>query len=118
MEYCSHVWDSAPGCYFELLDKLEKRICRTVGPLEPMGHRQKVSSLSIFYRYYFGRCLSELAQLVPFFFLKGGLLAIQIDYMIFLSVFLDNTRMSMSTVSFLAQLDSRIRAYRMLSFDL
>ena len=24
-----------------------------------------VANLSLFYRYYFGRCLSELAQLVP-----------------------------------------------------
>ena len=32
MEYCCHVWASAPSCYLELLDKLQKRICRTVGP--------------------------------------------------------------------------------------
>ena len=41
-------------------------------------------------------------------FLEGGLLVILIDCMIFLSPFLDVTRMSMSTVSFLAQLDSGI----------
>ena len=39
-----------------------------------------------------------------FLFLEGGLLVILIDCMIFLSPFLDVTRMSMSTVSFLAQL--------------
>ena len=33
MEYFCHVWVGAPRCYFELLDKLQKRICRTVGPL-------------------------------------------------------------------------------------
>ena len=27
--------------------------------------RQNVASLSLFYRYYFGRCSSELAELVP-----------------------------------------------------
>ena len=32
MEYCCHVWTSAPSCYLELLDKLQKRIYRTVGP--------------------------------------------------------------------------------------
>ena len=37
----------------------------TVGPLEPLGHCQKVVSLSILYKYYFGECLSELAELVP-----------------------------------------------------
>ena len=28
MEYCCHVWAGAPNCYLELLDKLQKRICR------------------------------------------------------------------------------------------
>ena len=70
MEYCCHVWAGAPSCYLELLDKLQKRICRTVGPslaasLEPLAHRRNVASLSLFYRYYFGRCSSELAQVVP-----------------------------------------------------
>ena len=70
MEYCCHVWAGAPSCYLDLLDKLQKRICRNVGPslaasLEPLAHRRDVASLSLFCRYYFGRCSSELAQLVP-----------------------------------------------------
>ena len=32
MEYCCHVWTGALSCYLEVLDKLQKRICRTVGP--------------------------------------------------------------------------------------
>ena len=73
MKYCCHVWAGAPSCYLELLDKLQKRICRTVGPsltasLEPLAHRGNVASLSLFCRYYFGRCSSELAQLVPLSF--------------------------------------------------
>ena len=32
MEYFSHVWDGGGSCYLEFLDKLQKRICRTVGP--------------------------------------------------------------------------------------
>ena len=117
MEYCCHVWAGAPSCYLELLDKLQKRICRAVGPslaasLEPLAHRRNVASLSLFYRYYFGRCSSELAQLVPLLILEGDLLGILHDFlifcMIFLSPFLDVTRMSMSTVSFLVQLDSGI----------
>ena len=60
MEYCCHVWAGAPSCYLELLDKLQKRICRTVGPslaasLEPLAHRRNMASLSLFYRYYFDR---------------------------------------------------------------
>ena len=76
MEYCCHVWAGAPSCYFELLDKLQKRICRIVGPLlaaslEPLAHRGNVAGLSLFYRYYFGRCSSELAQMVPVSFSRG-----------------------------------------------
>ena len=33
--------------------------------LEPLPHRRNVASLSLFYRCYFGRCSSELTQLVP-----------------------------------------------------
>ena len=43
MEYCCHVWAGAPSCYLDLLDKLQKWICRIVGPslaasLEPLAH--------------------------------------------------------------------------------
>ena len=71
MEHCCHIWTGTPSCYLELLDKLQKRICRTVGPslasfLEPLAHRRNVARLNLLYRYYFGRYSSELAQLVPF----------------------------------------------------
>ena len=76
MEYCCCVWAGTPSCYLDLLDKLQKQICRIVGPslaasLEPLAHRQNVASLSLFYRYYFGRCSSELAQLVLLLFSQG-----------------------------------------------
>ena len=76
MEYCFHVWTGAPSCYLELLDKLQKRICRTVSPsldasLETLAHRRNVASLSLFYRFSFGKSTSELAQLVPFPFSRG-----------------------------------------------
>ena len=43
MEYCCHVWAGTPRNYLELLDKLQKKICRTVGPslaayLELLAH--------------------------------------------------------------------------------
>ena len=77
MKYYCHVWAGAPSCYLELLDKLQKRICRTVVPslaasLEPLAHCRNVASLSLSYRYYFGRCSSELAQLVPLPSSRGG----------------------------------------------
>ena len=52
MQYCCHVWASAPSCYLELLDKLQKWVCMIVGPslaasLEPLVHLQNVASLSL-----------------------------------------------------------------------
>ena len=49
----------------------------TVGPslaasLEPLVRRRNVASLSLYYRYYFGRSSSELTQLVPLPFSRGG----------------------------------------------
>ena len=96
MEHCCHVWAGAPSCNLELLDKLQKWMRRTVGfsvaaSLQPFAHSRNVASLSIFYRYYFGRCSSELAQMVlP-------------DCLISPSLFLGVTRMCMSTVSFFAR---------------
>ena len=118
---CCHVFAGAPSCYLKLLDKLQKRICRTVGhslaaSLEPLAHHPNVASLSLFYSYYFGGCSSELAELVPLPFSRriSTLIdwdvhsVILIDCMIFLSPFLEVTRMSVSTVSFLAELGSAI----------
>ena len=71
MEYCCHVWAGALNCYLELFDKLQKRICRTVGTSLAAPHRRNVVSLSLSYRYYFSRCFSELAQLVLLPFSRG-----------------------------------------------
>ena len=62
MEYCCHVWAGAPSCYLEF---------SLAASLEPLAHRRNVASLSLFYRYYFGRCSSELAQLVPLPYSRG-----------------------------------------------
>ena len=103
----------APSCFLEFLDKLQKRICRTFGPslaafLEPLAHCRNVASLSLFYRYYFGRCSSELAQLVPPPYSQGRSTRYSDRLHDFLSPFLNVIRMFMSAVSFLAQLDSEI----------
>ena len=76
IEYCCHVWSGTPGCYLKLLDRLQNRICRTVGPsfaasLEPLAHCRNVASSSLFYRCYFGRSSSELVQLVPLPYSRG-----------------------------------------------
>ena len=49
---------------------------RTVGSslaasLEPLAYRRNVARLSLSYRYYFDKCFSELAQLVPLLFSRG-----------------------------------------------
>ena len=122
MEYCCHVWAGTPSCYL-LLDKLQKRICRTVDlsrttSLEPLGHLRNVTSLSLFYRYCFGRSSSELAQLVPFPFSRGRsrysnrlhdfCVTIPICYKdVYVNSFFPRTARTLE-----------FSAYRMLSFDL
>ena len=71
---CKMVLEAAKLTYAnktkESITSQKLSICRIVGPslaasLEPLAHRRNVASLSLFYRYYFGRCSSEMAQLVP-----------------------------------------------------
>ena len=67
LEYCWHAWAGARSCCLEILGKLQKRICRTVGPCfsGTLGWSSKCG------RYYFRRCSSELAQLVPLPYSRG-----------------------------------------------
>ena len=51
IEYCCHVWAGSLSCYLELLDKLQKRIYRNLGPslaacFELVPHHQNVARLS------------------------------------------------------------------------
>ena len=69
MEYCCHIWASAPSYFLELLDKLQKWICRgTLYSLQSLAHQRNMASWSLFYRYYFLKCSSEL---VPYPFSCG-----------------------------------------------
>ena len=119
MEYCCQVWSGTPNCYLELLDKLQIRICRTVG-----------SSLaaSIESSLKYGQLRSFLQVLLWQIFFKTGLTGstsffsrevylLLIDCMIFLSPFPDVKRIAMSRVSFLASQTLEFSTYRMLSFD-
>ena len=70
MEYCCHIWAGASSVVLSLLDKVQGRIVNIIDPtlavnLQPLSHRRKVSSLSLFYKYFNGRCSSELYSLVP-----------------------------------------------------
>ena len=88
MEYYSHICAGGPRCYLELLDKLQKRICRIVGPslaasLEPC-RIVKMWPASVF---PIGITLVDVLQnwlnCFHFLFLERGLLVILIDCMIF-----------------------------------
>ena len=39
--------------------------------LQSLAHHQDVASLSLFYRCYFGRCFSELSELLPLHHVRG-----------------------------------------------
>ena len=93
------------------MPKVPKTTCLSnifAASLEPLAHRRNVASLSLFYRYYFGRCSSELAQLVPLPFSRGRSTRYfdrLHDFSVTIPRFYKDV---MSTVSFLAQLNSGI----------
>ena len=121
MESWCHIWTGSSICYLELLDKLEKRICRTVDPslaasLELLAHRRNVANLSLFYRYYFGRCSSEPTQLVPIPYSRRRSTRYS-DTLHYFSVTIPRCYNVYVNSSFLPQ-TLEFSAYRLLSFDL
>ena len=113
IEYCCHFWGGGPRCYLKMLDKLPKRICRTVNPslatsLECLIHYQNVTWLSLFHRCFLVDIHLNRLNCFHFVIFDGGLLTILINCMIFLSRFVDVTRISMSTVQFFSQQDPGI----------
>ena len=109
MEYCFHDWVGAPTCYLNIWDKLQNWEFRTVNHLlETLSHCLNIDTLSLFCRYCFGRRLSELVELVPLPCLSGRSTRYSNRFHDFLSLFLDVIRVSMSAVSFCAQLDCGI----------
>ena len=69
LEYCSHIWGSSS--FVSLLDRVESKAIRLINdpslttPLDPLSLRRKVACLSLYYRYYFGHCSSELLDRIP-----------------------------------------------------
>ena len=81
-----NVRASVSKCYFDMLDKLQKQVCSTFGPTlaffyAPFSNHENVEAL-----------LNWMNMFV-------------VDCLIFQLPFLDSIEMSLSTVSFLAELD-------------
>lgn len=81
---CNTICTSAlflQGAYLDILDKLQKRICR-----ERSVCRQNMANLNLFYWYYFGRSLSEMTELAPLLILAAAPLVIQIGCIMFVPI--------------------------------
>ena len=69
MEYCSHIWGGSGSTL--LLDRVEAKAKRLINcpilsdSLDPLSLRRDVGALSLFYRYYNGRCSRELTSRIP-----------------------------------------------------
>ena len=97
-----------------VLDKLQKQVCQTLGPstdasLASLAHCHNIVSVTLFYRYYSGRCSFELVELAPLPCSRGRSTRYSISSN-FLLPFLHVIRMSVSTstISFWLELDSGI----------
>ncbi|KAL7648516.1 UNVERIFIED_CONTAM: hypothetical protein RMT77_000422 [Armadillidium vulgare] len=69
MEYCSHIWGGSG--FTRLLDRVESKAKRLINSptlsnsLDSLSLRSDVGALSLFYRYYSGKCSRELSTHVP-----------------------------------------------------
>ena len=79
-------------------------MCRAFGltltaSLKSLVLLQNMHSVSLFYIFYFGRCTSQVAELVPQIVLGGQPITVVV-WVVFKSLFLDALRTSMPTVFF------------------
>ncbi|KAL7630966.1 UNVERIFIED_CONTAM: hypothetical protein RMT77_018746 [Armadillidium vulgare] len=69
MEYCSHIWGGSG--FTRLLDRVESKAKRIINchalsnSLDSLSLRRDVDALSLFYRYFSGKCSRELSTRVP-----------------------------------------------------
>ena len=68
MLFRSHVWGGSPRDHVTCLDLIQSLAVRLIdspeltSSLQPLRARRNVASLSLFYRYYNGRCSFELGR--------------------------------------------------------
>ena len=102
-----------------MLDKLEKQVCRTVGPslaasLGSLAHRHNMGSLSLFYWYYFGRCSFELTEVAPrpCFRARSTRYSNKFHFSVTIPTCYKDVCINVSTNSFRLQLDSGILIHK------
>ena len=69
LEYCCYLWAGASHRSRSALDSVQHRLKGLVGPelystLQPLSHRRNAATISLFYRYFHGKCSTELHSLV------------------------------------------------------
>ena len=123
MESC-RAQAGAPSCYLDMLDKLQKQVCGTVCPslaasVEPLAHRHNIVSLSLFYRYYFGRCSFELTEVVPLpcSCARSTRYSNKCYFSVTIPTCYKDNCINISTNPFRLQLDSGILFLKVLCFD-
>ena len=71
MEYNSHLWAGASKSSLSCLDKVQGRAVKLIGDncvsstITSLSHRRNVGCVVLFYRYFFGKCSSELRASLP-----------------------------------------------------
>lgn len=71
LEFDSHLWVGAPPSTLNLVERLQKKAFRLIGDkkitdqIDTLKHRRIVGAVTLFYRYFYGECSSELSGLIP-----------------------------------------------------
>lgn len=65
IEYYSHIWHMTVIFSIESKNVSCPYVWWVIPPPKPLPHRQNVASLSLLYRYSYGKCSDELYCLVP-----------------------------------------------------
>ena len=77
MEYCCHALSERSKMLPDILDRFQNCVCKAVDPslsdsLKPLAHCRDVAILSLFYRYCFEKCSTELIELFSFLLFYSG----------------------------------------------
>nr|CAH7734189.1 unnamed protein product [Callosobruchus chinensis] len=71
LKYCSQICGAAAPSTLSILDAAQRRAIRLISDpaltchLQALSHRRAVGDLSLFYRYSYGLCSSELSSIIP-----------------------------------------------------